>query len=36
MQFKRAIEDIERTSLSPNLVEINKHLKKTKDSLDLR
>jgi len=36
MQFKRAIEDIEKTSLSPNLAEVNRHLKKTKDMLDLR
>ena len=36
MQFKRAIDDIERTQLSPNLVEVNKHLQKTKNSLDLR
>jgi len=36
MQFKRAIEDIDQSALSPNLVEINRHLKKTKDLLDLR
>lgn len=36
MQFKRAIDDIENQTLSPNLVEVNKQLKKTKDQLDLR
>ena len=36
MQFKRALNDIERTQLSPNLIEVNKQLKKTKDALDLR
>ena len=36
MQFKKAIEEIEHTELSPNLNEINKHLQKTKDALDLR
>lgn len=36
MQFKSAIDDIERTELSPNLMEINRQLKKTKDALDLR
>ena len=36
MQFKQAIHDIDTTTLSPNLAEINKHLKKTKDMLDLR
>lgn len=30
MQFKRAIDDIERTTLSPNMAEINMHIKKTK------
>lgn len=32
----KSIKDIENQKLSPNLVEINKHLKKTKDQLDLR
>ena len=36
MQFKRSIQEIENQVLSPNLTEINKHLKKTKDQLDLR
>ena len=31
MQFKQAIDDIERTELSPNLTEVNRQLKKTKD-----
>ena len=36
LQFKRAIDEIEKSQLSPNLVEVNRALKKTKDSLDLR
>lgn len=36
MQFKRAIDDIECTTLSPNMAEINMHIKKTKEKLDLR
>ena len=31
MQFRNAIDDIENTTLSPNMVEINRQLKKTKD-----
>ena len=36
MQFKSAINDIENSTLSPNMAEINRQLKKTKDQIDLR
>ena len=36
MQFKQAFDEIELTTLSPNLKEINNQVRKTKEQLDLR